>query len=195
MKKFIVILLLTLSVEYIYASDDIYLDCSQEYNPSAGSRSVDLIRINKIENYVHQYDILLFYKKNPDYFCSWSDTRKCDRKKIPRYLSEYDDKYGEVKFSVNKSLKTYIDMYAWEIKFPCCGSAWRAYRDTNGVTTRGITRDTLRYYGSITWPEESVKNCKILDKSKFYEEVEYFQTRWETLKEQANNEQMKKNKI
>lgn len=175
--------------------DEIFLDCSHEYDVSRGSRSMDFIKINKTSNYVHQYDFTLFYKRNPDYTCSWRDSKKCEKKGIPEYIDGYLDEYGEVDFTVNKTLTTHSNAYSWTVKFPCCGSAWSAYRETNGETTRAVMRDTLKYYGSITWPEKSAQNCKILDKEKFNTEVEYYQSRWEELSEKAVNEQEKKNKI
>ena len=177
------------------ASNDIYLDCSHEYDVTNGSRSMDFIRINTTSNYVHQYDFLLIYKKNPDYYCSWNDSKKCEKKGIPKYIDGYTDKFGDVNFTINKTLTTHTNAYSWTIEFPCCGSAWSAYKDTNGVTTRAVTRDTLKYYGSITWPEKSVQSCQILDKNKFNQEVEYYQSRWKKLSEKAAEEQIKKNKI
>ena len=58
-----------------------------------------------------------------------------------------------------------------------------------------VTRDTLKYYGSITWSERVAQSCEILDKEKFNAEVKFFQSRWEELSEKAVIEQEKKNKI
>ena len=162
------------------ASDDIYLDCSHEYDVTRGSRSMDFIRINTNSNYVHQYDFLLFYKSNPDYYCSWNDSKKCEKKGISEYTDGYIDKYGDVKFTINETLTTYTNAYSWTV---------------DGVTTRAVTRDTLKYYGSIAWPEKAVQSCQILDKNKFNQEVEYYQSRWKKLSEKAAEEQIKKNKI
>ena len=162
------------------ASDDIYLDCSHEYDVTRGSRSMDFIRINTTANYVHQYDLLLFYKDNPDYYCSFRNSKKCEKKGIPNYIDGYDDEFGEVDFTINRTLTTHTNAYSWTV---------------DGVTTRAVTRDTLKYYGSIAWPETAVQSCQILDKNKFNQEVEYYQSRWKELSEKAAEEQIKKNKI
>jgi len=175
--------------------DEIFLDCSHKYDVSRGSRSMDFIKINKTSNYVHQYDFLLFYKENPDYYCSYRNSKQCEKKGISKYIDGYQDKFGEVDSTVNKTLTTHPNAYSWTIKFPCCGDGWRASKETDGVTTRAVMRDTLKYYGSITWPEKSAQNCEILDKEKFNAEVEHYQSRWEELSEKAANEQEKINKI
>jgi len=162
------------------ASDDIYLDCSAEYDVTRGSRSMDFIRINTTSNYVHQYNFTLFYKSNPDYYCSYRNSKKCEKKGISKYTDGYIDKYGDVKFTINKTLTTHTNAYSWTV---------------DGVTTRAVTRDTLKYYGSIAWPETAVQSCQILDKNKFNQEVEYYQSRWKKLSEKAAEEQIKKNKI
>lgn len=193
MKKLLALLIFTLLVEHTYAADEIYLDCSHEYDISNGSRSMDFIKINKSSNAVHHYDFLLFYKKNPNYDCSWDDD-SCKKKGISRYADGYNDKYGEVKLTI-KTLETYTDAYAWKTKFACCGNNWSVYSSTDGVRTSLVKRDTLKYYGSITWPEKSAQSCKILDKGDFNKEIEHYKSRWKTLSEKAAEEQMKKNKI
>ena len=52
-----------------------------------------------------------------------------------------------------------------DCKFPCCGSAWNAYRDTDGVTTALVTRDTPSIMEASY--SEGAQSCEILDKEKF----------------------------
>ena len=193
MKRLLALLSLALLVEHNYANDEIYLDCSDEYDISRGSRSMDFIRINKSTKTVRHYDLLLFYKNNPNYYCSWDDD-SCKKKGISKYADGYKDKYGEVRLAV-KNLEIYNDAYAWKTKYPCCGLSWKAYSSTNGIRTSKVTRDTLKYFASNKILEKRAQSCKILDKDNFNKEVEHYKSRWKTLSEKAAEEQLKKNKI
>ena len=195
MKKLLTLLFLTLSIEYAQAADEIYLDCSDKYDVSNGSRDMTFIKLDTSSKQVNIYKILLFYKDNPEFYCTFSKRDECIKKGILPYTDGYQDRFGELRTSIKNNLSTQVDSYSWKTVYPCCGRNWKYYSSTNGIETSKVTRDTLKYYSSHKISEKKGKSCEILDKDNFDKEVEHYRTRWEKLSEKAVEEQLKKNKI
>jgi hypothetical protein len=195
MKKLLTLLFLTLSIEYAQAADEIYLDCSDKYDVSNGSRDMTFIKLDTSSKQVNIYKILLFYKNNPEFYCTFSKRDECIKKGILPYTDGYQDRFGELRTSIKNNLSTQVDSYSWKTVFPCCGRNWKYYSSTNGIQTSKVTRDTIKYYSSHEISEKKGKSCEILDKDNFDKEVEHYRTRWEKLSEKAVEEQLKKNKI
>ena len=195
MKKLLSLLFLTLVIEHTSAADEIYLDCSDKYDVSNGSRDMTFIKLDTSSKQVNIYEILLFYKKNPEFYCTFSKRDECIKKGISPYADGYKDSFGELRTSFKSNLSTQVDAYLWKTKFPCCGRNWKYFSSTNGMKTSKVTRDTLKYYSSHKISEKKGKSCEILDKDNFNREVERYRTRWEKLSEKAVEEQLKKNKI